>query len=77
MQFTQNNNNNNANTKWKKKKKKKKIDHTIEHMKFALKTLQLRVKILLDKSDQPKFISKSLKHRQNSRASTNIQVLLE
>ena len=56
---------------------KKKIDHTIEHMKFALKTLQLRVKILLDKSDQPKFISKSLKHRQNSRASTNIQVLLE
>ena len=72
MQFTQNNNNNNANTKWKKK-----IDHTIEHMKFALKTLQLRVKILLDKSDQPKFISKSLKHRQNSRASTNIQVLLE
>ena len=61
----------------KKKKKKKKIDHTIEHMKFALKTLQLRVKILLDKSDQPKFISKSLKHRQNSRASTNIQVLLE
>ena len=46
-------------------------------MKFVLKTLQLRVKILLDKSDQPKFISKSPKHRQNSRASTNIQVLLE